>query len=175
MLRMNALLSLAAGALFLTASAASAETKVTISGTHLCCPQCVKIVGETLKDVSGVTGQCNQKEGTIALSAADDATVQKAVDALAKAGFYGKTDNDKIKYKPVDAPKGKVQKLDVSGVHNCCGACTKAIKAALKDVKGVTSDNVTAKKDAFVVEGDFEPADVVKSLLDAGFYVELKK
>lgn len=175
MLRLNALLTLAAAALFLTGSAALAETKVTISDTHLCCPQCVKIVGETLKGVSGANGECNQKARTITITAADDATVQKAVDALAEAGFHGKTDNDKIKYKPVDAPKGKVQKLEVSGVHNCCGMCTKVIKETLKDVPGVTSDNVTAKKDSFVVEGDFEAGAVVKSLLDAGFYVQLKK
>jgi copper chaperone CopZ len=175
MLRIPALLTLAAGAMLFAGQSVQAESKVTISGTHLCCPQCVKIVGETLKEVSGATGQCSQADKTITISAADDATVQKAVDALAKAGFYGKTDNDKIKYAPVDAPKGKVNRLEVGGVHNCCGACTKAIKAALKEVPGVQGDTVTAKKDSFVVEGDFEPAAVVEALLNDGFYVQLKK
>ena len=112
---------------------------------------------------------------TIEITAESDAAAQKAIDALAAAGFYGKLDNDKVKYKPVAAGDAAVEKLEVAGVHNCCGACTNAIKKAVTSVSGVTGTNVKAKEESFAIEGKFKPADVVKALLDAGFYVEVKK
>jgi hypothetical protein len=41
-------------------------------------------------------------------------------------------------------------------------------------VSGVTGTNVKAKETSFEVEGKFKPGDVVKALLDAGFYVQVK-
>ena len=38
--------------------------------------------------------------------------------------------------------KGKVKTLAVTDVHNCCGACTKSIKDAVKKVEGVTANTV---------------------------------
>lgn len=154
---------------------AAAETKVTVSDTHLCCGQCLRAVDSTLKDMPGVKHKSSQEAKTIEITAESDAAAQKAIDALAAAGFYGKLDNDKVKYKPVATGDAAVQKLDVSGVHNCCGACTTAIKKAVTSVSGVTGTNVKAKEESFAIEGNFKPADVVKALLDAGFYVEVKK
>ena len=68
-----------------------------------------------------------------------------------------------------------VQKLEVSGVHNCCGQCTNAIKKAVTSVSGVSGTDIKAKDTAFAVEGNFKPGEVVKALLDAGFYVQVKK
>jgi copper chaperone CopZ len=161
--------------LLMLAGAAHAETKVTLKGVHLCCPQCVTIVGKTLGDVTGVKGECSQKDKTIVLTADSAEAAQKAVDALAAAGFYGKPDNDSVKFKPIDVPKGNVTRLEVSGVHNCCGQCARIIKAAVGKVKGVTADTAGPKTEEFVVEGDFSAAELVEALLAEGFHVKVKK
>jgi copper chaperone CopZ len=152
-----------------------AETKVTISGTHLCCGQCVTAVNTTLKEIKGVTHKANQQAKTIELTAENDEAAQKAVNALAAAGFCGKTDSDKVKYADIAASQDAVERLEVEGVHNCCGQCTTAIKKAVTGVSGVTGTGVKAKETSFVVEGKFKPADLVKALVDAGFYVKVKK
>lgn len=154
---------------------AFAETTITVENVHLCCNQCVTGVAKALKTVDGVTGQCNQKAKTVKITAKDDAAAQKAVDALIDAGFYGKVDNAKVTVKKIDAPKGKVAKLELTGVHNCCGQCTAAIKKTVKGVAGVKSTDITNKATTFTVEGDFEPAAVIQAMLDAGFTVKVKK
>ena len=58
-------------------SVARAETKVELKGTHLCCGMCVKAVGDILKGVDGATGKCDQKAGTVTITAKDDAAAQK--------------------------------------------------------------------------------------------------
>jgi copper chaperone CopZ len=155
--------------------AARAETKVQLKGTHLCCGQCVAAVGTILKGIDGVTGKCDQKGGTVTITAKDDATAQKAIDALAAGGFHGTTDNDKIKVKDDSGvKKGKVKELTVTGVHDCCGQCNNAIKKALKTVDGVKGDNAKAKSDSIEITGDFEAEDVIKALNAAGFHVKVK-
>jgi copper chaperone CopZ len=173
---MSRILALAVAALAsLLIAELRAETKVTISGTHLCCGQCLRAVDATLKDIQGVTHKSSQEAKTIELTAESDAAAQKAVDALAAAGFYGKTSSDKVKYADITAGKEPVERLEVAGVHNCCGACTNAIKKAVTGVSGVTATSVKAKETAFVIEGKFKPADLVQALLDAGFYVQIKR
>ena len=173
MRRVNAFAAIAA--LFAISATATAETKVTISETHLCCGQCLRAVDTTLKDMPGVKHTSSQQAKTIEIVADNDEAAQKAIDALAAAGFYGRLDNDKVKYKPVDASDATVEKLEVSGVHNCCGACNTAITKAVKGVSGVSGTNVKAKDTSFTVEGKFKPGELVKALLDAGFYVQVKK
>lgn len=162
-------------AVLLFVSSASAETKVTVSGTHLCCGACIKAVDTTLKDMAGVKFKSDQGAKSIEITADSDAAAQKAIDALADAGFYGKLDNDKIKYKTVAADDAATEKIEVSGVHNCCGQCTSAIKKAVTSVSGVTGTNIKNKDTTFAVEGKFKSSEVVKALLDAGFYVQVKK
>ena len=162
-------------ATLLIAGPAVAETKVTVSGTHLCCGACLKAVDTTLKDMSGVKFKSDQGSKTIVITADSDEAAQKAVDALATAGFYGKLDNDKIKYKPVQADDAPAEKIEITGIHNCCGQCTSAIKKAVTSVSGVSGTNIKNKDTTFAVEGKFKPGDVVKALLDAGFYAEVKK
>jgi copper chaperone CopZ len=175
MSRAVVLASLSLSACLALAAVAQAETKVTISKTHLCCGQCLTGVTAALKDVKGVTHVSDQKAKTIALVAESDEAAQRAVDALAAAGFHGKTDSEKIKYQPVKAPAGKVKRLELTGIHNCCGACTTAIKKAVAAVDGVSGNSVKAKEVTFVVEGDFSASAVVESLLDAGFQVQVKQ
>jgi len=172
---MRALVGLAiAAVIYLVAGTAVGETKVTISDTHLCCGQCIRAVDTTLKDMAGVKFQSRQSEKKIDITADNDEAAQKAIDALAAAGFTGKLNNDKLKFKPVQTGDGTVEKLELSGVHNCCGQCTNSIKKAVTSVSGVTGTNVKAKETSFEVEGKFKPGDVVKALLDAGFYVQVK-
>jgi copper chaperone CopZ len=165
---------LAVACLLAFSTVARAETKVTIKGVHLCCGQCVTVVGSTLKDVAGVKGECNQEAKTITLTADNNEAAQKAVDALAAAGFHGKPDSDAVKFKAVETPKGNVKKLELSGIHNCCGMCARIIKSTVGKVKGVTSDTSGARKEEFTVEGDFSASELVNALLDAGFHVKVK-
>jgi copper chaperone CopZ len=153
-----------------------AETKVELKGVHLCCPACVKAVGETLKKVEGVTGACDQKAKTVTITAKDEESAQKALDALAAAGFHGDTGDKKLSIKDESGvTKGKVKSLTLTGVHNCCNACCKAIKGTVKKVDGVTGDTAKPKEDTFEVTGDFDAAELVKALKDAGFHVKVKK
>ena len=175
MAMLSKMLTLAIGSWLLMSSAANAETKVTLSGVHLCCPQCITAVKKTLGEVKGVTSLPDQKARTIAITADDDEAAQKAINALADAGFCGKLDNDKLKNKKVDVEKGNVKRLELAGIHNCCGQCNTTIKATVKSVKGTTSDTAQAKNDSFVVEGDFDAAELVNALLEAGFQVRVKK
>ena len=157
-------------ATLLIAGLAVAETKVTVSGTHLCCGACLKAVDTTLKDMSGLTFKSDQGSKTIVITADSDEAAQKAVDALATAGFYGKLDNDKIKYKPVQADDAPAEKIEITGIHNCCGACDKAIKAALAGIEGIKGVASKAKTDKIVIEGDFDGLAVLKAIQDAGFH-----
>jgi mercuric ion binding protein len=157
------------------AGAAAAETKVEIKGVHLCCGACVKGVAAALKDVDGVTPKCDQKAKTITLTATDEAAAQKALDALATAGYHGDTGSKTLVIKEEKAPDGKVKSLSLSGVHNCCGACCKAIKAAVKTVDGVSGDTAKPKNGTFKVTGDFDAAAVLKALNSAGFHVKVEE
>jgi mercuric ion binding protein len=159
-----------------SALAASAETKVELKGTHLCCGQCVTAVGNILKKVEGCTGKCDQKAGTVSITAKDDATAQKAVDALAAGGFHGTTNSDTVKVKDDSgATKGKVKTLTLEGIHNCCGQCNRAIVAALGKVSGVTGNTAKVKAESFEVTGEFDAEEVVKAMNAAGYHCKVKK
>jgi periplasmic mercuric ion binding protein len=169
------LMAVACASLLFLSAAARAETTVELKSTHLCCPACVKAVNDTLKGIDGVTGKCDAKAKTVTITAKDEATAQKAIDALAAAGFHGTTDNDKVTVKEDSGVKaGKVKTLTLTNVHNCCGACTRTIKESLKKVEGVTGDTVKAKADTFEVTGDFDAEAVVKALNTAGFHAKVK-
>ncbi len=154
---------------------ARAETTVELKGTHLCCPQCVKAVGDILAKVDDVKGKCDQKAGTVTITAKDDAAAKKALAALAAGGFHGDTGNKDLAIADDSgADKGKVDKLTVT-THNCCNQCTKGLKAVLQKVDGVKADTVKAKENTFEVTGDFDAAELVKALNAAGFHVKVKK
>jgi copper chaperone CopZ len=162
-------------AVFCLAAAASLESKVEVKGVHLCCPGCVKGVATALKTIEGVKPACDQESGTVTITAPDEATAQKALDALGAAGYFGTTGNPTLVIKQeVKVPGGTVEKLSISGIHNCCRACTKALKDAVKTVKGVSGDTAAPKKAEFEVTGSFDAAAVVKALNDACFHVEVK-
>jgi mercuric ion binding protein len=156
-------------------AAALAETKVEVKGVHLCCGACVKGVATALKGIDGVGAKCDRDNGTVTLTAADEAAARKGLDALGAAGYYGDTGNKELTIKPAaNVPSGKVKSLSLSNTHNCCKACTKAIQSAVKKVDGVAGETVQPKKATFEVTGDFDAAALVKALNDAGFQVEIK-
>ena len=160
----------------MTGAGARADTKVELKETHLCCPQCVRAVGEIIKKVEGATATCDQKGGIVTITAKDDATAQKALDALSAGGFHGTTDNKDLKMKDDSGvAKGKVKTLTLEGVHNCCGACNKAIVAAVGKVTGVTGNTAKPRNDTFEVTGDFDAEELVKALNAAGYHVKVKK
>src|SRR5262245_56061481 len=138
------------GLVLVVGGAAPAETKVELKGTHLCCGQCVKAVGEILKKVDGVTGTCDQEAKTVTITAKDAAAAQKALDALAAGGFHGTTDSKDLKIKDDSgATKGKVKTLTLVGIHNCCNSCNRAINATLGKVAGGTGNTAKARSDPF--------------------------
>jgi copper chaperone CopZ len=168
--------ALCVSAVLACSGAARAETKVELKNCHLCCGACVKAVAATLKDVEGVKPACDQKARTITITAKDDAAAWKAIDALATAGFHGDSDHKELKIKDDSgATAGKVKSLTLTGAHNCCGQCSKAIKAVVAKVPGVTGDTAKSKGDTFEVKGDFDAAELVKALNEAGFHVKVKK
>ena len=150
------------------ASWASAESTVTITKTHLCCNSCVTGVTKAVKP-TGATAKCDKDAQTITITAADEATAQKAVDALVTAGYYGKADGAKM----VDdsgAKAGTAQSVEVSGIHNCCKKCTTAINEVIKKAGG--SGDVAAKATTFTVTGPVDPVKLTEAFNDAGFSVK---
>ncbi|HEV3146595.1 MAG TPA: hypothetical protein VGZ47_22090 [Gemmataceae bacterium] len=163
-------------ALLAFVATAPAETKVELKGVHLCCPACVKAVGGIVKGIDGVQAKCDSEAKTITITAADDKTAQKALDALAEGGFSGDTGNADLKIKDDSGAKaGKVKSITLTGVHNCCGMCCKTIKATVSKVEGVTGDTAKPKLTTFEVTGDFDAAELVKALNAAGFHVKVKE
>jgi copper chaperone CopZ len=158
------------------AGPARTETKVELKGVHLCCGACVKAVNGILKTVDGVKGVCDQQAKTVTITAPDDQTAQKALDALAAAGFHGDTGSQTLAMKEDSGVQaGKVKSLTVTGVHNCCAQCCGLIKSAIKKVDGATESTIKPKATTFEVTGDFDAAELVKTLNSAGFHVKVKQ
>jgi copper chaperone CopZ len=146
------------------------EIEVELTGVHLCCQGCVNAANAALRSVEGVGSHCDMENGTVTLTASDDSAARKALDALAEAGFYGTSDNPNLAMRPVgDVPTGKVKRVTVSGIHNCCGPCSEAIKGAIATVDGITGDTAEPGATTFEVTGDFRAADLVEELNAAGF------
>lgn len=146
------------------------QVQVELTGIHLCCRGCVDAADAALMSVAGVTSRCDMEKGTVALTAGGNAAAQKALDALAAAGFYGRPANQKLTMKAVsDVPRGKVNSVKVSGIHNCCEPCCEAIKEAIATVDGVTGDTAEPQATTFEVIGDFDASTLVKALNAAGF------
>ena len=152
------------------------EIKVEVTGVHLCCQGCIDAIESAMKNVAGVTSRCDMEKKTVALTASDGAAAEKALEAIAAAGFHGSTDNAHLTMKAVSStPRGIVKKLRVSGIHNCCGLCCKAIKEAIAAVDGVTGDTATPGATTFQVTGAFHAAALVKALNAAGFSAQVRR
>lgn len=173
-----AMLAAAVGVLVWTVPSRAAETKVELKNVHMCCEGCADEVAAILKKVEGVEGVAvDQKTTTARFTAADAKAAQKALDALAAGGFHGDTGGAKdYTFKDDSGVKaGKVKSLTVTGFHNSCPGCVKSFRAAIKDVPGVTGATLKAKVSSAEVTGDFDAAELVKALNEAGFHVKVKQ
>jgi periplasmic mercuric ion binding protein len=157
-------------------AAALAETNVEVTDIHLLCTGCVKAVGSALNGIEGVTGICNQTAKTVTITAPDDATARKGIEAPAAAGNHGRLETKAVHFpRESGATTGKVSSLTLTGIHNCCGACGKAIKTAVKKAPGVTGDAAKPKGDTFEVTGDYEATVLIRALHTDGFHVKVEK
>jgi periplasmic mercuric ion binding protein len=174
--RMKKLLSFTSLLLALSWSAQAAGTSVKLSEVHLCCAGCAKSIEKAVATVPGATAQADKDAGTVTITAPDEGTAQKAVDAAVAAGFFGKSSDPAIKVKGNSgAEKGKVQSLKISGVHLCCDKCANAVKDALSKVKGVKGTTVAKGAETFEVTGDFKAKPVFTALHKAGFSGKVSK
>jgi mercuric ion binding protein len=152
----------------------SAPLTVTISDMHLCCKGCTSAVEKAAAKVPGVKCKASQDDTNAVVVADDTKSMQKALDEIAAAGFFGTLDSKEVEFKPFKFAEGKIKRLEVAHIHNCCQHCTDSIKGAIEGVAGVTGNTVKNKQVSFVVEGDFAPEEVVKALQAAGFYPTIK-
>jgi copper chaperone CopZ len=158
---------LSIAALTLAANAADVTAKLT--DVHLCCQSCVKGVDKAVSKVSGVKADSDMDGSTITLTGPDTATVQKAVDALTSAGYYGKSSNPDIKVNSETGAKDeKVKSLTVEDVHLCCGKCVKSVTEALSAVPGVTGNTAAKGAKSFTINGDFNEKDAMAALQKDG-------
>jgi len=145
------------------------DVTVKISNVHLCCPSCVKGVAKAVAGIDGVKATADMDTEVVEITGPDKAAVQKAADALVKAGYFGESSDPGIKIDSSTGAKGvKVQSLKVEGVHLCCPKCVKAVNHALADVPGVTTNNAVKNAKSFTVTGDFNDADVFAALQKIG-------
>jgi copper chaperone CopZ len=150
-------------------SARAADVSAKISEVHLCCKSCVTGVEKAVGTVPGAKAETDQDAGTVTLTGPDSATVQKAADALVKAGYFGKCTDSTVKIVNKNGATGaKVQTLKVEGVHLCCPKCVKAVDKAVKSVSGVKEQNATKGAKSFEVTGDFKDSDVLEALEKEG-------
>ena len=170
------------GAVAMTALATAgaqppAATKVSLKNVHMCCDGCAEEVAEVLGKVQGVTGvSTDMKTTTATFTAADAKAAQKALDALAAAGFHGDPGKGTgYAFKDDSGVKaGTVKTLTVTGFHNSCPGCVKSFKDAVKDVKGVAGVAAKSRVSSAEVTGEFEAVEVVTALNKAGFHVKVE-
>src|SRR6185437_7048980 len=159
---------LASAILALTLAAAHADSSVKLSDVHLCCQSCLKGVDKAVAKVPGVTAKSDMDDKTVSLTGPDTATVQKAVDALVAAGYYGKSSDDSIKVSAETGAKDeKVQSLKVEDTHLCCGSSVKAVNKALGGVSGVSGNDAKKGATSFTITGDFNEKDAMAALQKA--------
>lgn|SRR5665213_1194372 len=150
-------------------SAQAEDVTVKLSNVHLCCGSCVKGANKAVAGIDGAKVNADKTTQIVEITGPDKATVQKAADALVKAGFFGESSDPSIKMVANTGAKGeKMQTLKIEGVHLCCPKCVKAVHQALKTVPGVTADTAQKNADSFTVTGDFNDTDVFAALQKAG-------
>lgn len=165
---MKAILLPLAAVLTLALSVPAAEVTSKVTDVHLCCKGCVNGVEKAVAKVDGAKAEVDADNGTVTLSGPDASTVQKAADALVKAGYFGKTEGE-IKLNAVTGVSDqKVQSLRIEGVHLCCGKCVKAVDRAVKAVPGAREHTAVKGAKTFEVTGDFNDKDFLTALQKEG-------
>jgi copper chaperone CopZ len=166
---MKAIVVSMVAAFALVFSARAADVTVKLTDVHLCCNSCVTGANKVVATVTGAKAEVDKDDGTITVTAADKATLQKTVDALVEAGFFGKSSDDSIKVNAATGAKSaKVNGMELSGVHLCCNSCVTAVNKAVKSVQGVESTTAAKNAKTFEVKGNFTDKDVMDALQKAG-------
>ncbi len=149
-----------------------AASEVEVKGPHICCKQCVKIVGGILAKVDGVSdAKCDIKTKTVTFTATDEKAAKAGVKALIDGGFFGSATNDGKELKSTVAAVKKGDKLDkvsVKSVHVCCGQCQTAIKDLFKDAK-VSFEEKGPQRTVVIEGGELYRGSVLEALRKAGF------
>jgi mercuric ion binding protein len=167
---MKKILTLASLLVAFAWQAPAADTSVKLSDVHLCCSACVKGVDKALSAVTGVTAKSDRDAGTVTITSAEKANVQKAVDALVEAGYFGKSSDPSIKVTSNSGVKdGKVQSLKVTGLHLCCNKCVSSMTETVSKVEGVKANTAVRNAESFEITGDFNAKEVFSALNKAGF------
>lgn len=142
------------------------ETEITLSDVHLCCGSCRRGVERA---ASGFDVELTISGKAVTIKGKKGAEVQKAVDAIAAAGFYGRSDHDAVKIADVAASDAGGNKVKVTGVHLCCGSCVKAVDEALASVGGFQKHDAEEGSDSFEVSGEgLKASEVVAALRAKG-------
>lgn len=142
--------------------AAGGGFSLVLKGVHNCCKKCETGIENAVSKVDGTEAKTEKNKVTI--SAKDEATARKAVDALLKDGYYGEG-----AHAPAVADE-KVKTAVISGLHLCCGKCVTAVDSALKSVAGVSKHNAVKGSSDVTVEGDFSTKALSDALHKAGFH-----
>ncbi len=158
----------------LALSISAAEVSSKISDVHLCCKGCVNGVEKAVGEVEGAKASVDSDAGTVTLTGPDSDTVQKAADALVKAGYFGKAEGTKLNAS-TGAKDQKIQSLRVEGVHLCCGKCVKAVDRAVKSVSGAKEHNAVKGAKSFEVTGDFNDKELFTALQKEGLTGKVAK
>lgn len=157
-------------------AAQAAEVSTKISDVHLCCQSCVKGIDKAVAGVKDVTVTADKDAGTVTLTGADKANVQKAADAIVAAGYFGKSSDPAIHMMANSGAKGsKVQTLKLEGVHLCCNKCVTTVDKAVMAVPGVKAHTAKKNAESFEVTGDFNDKDVMDALQKAGLSGKVAK
>jgi copper chaperone CopZ len=165
----------AAVAVVMATGGAWAAEQVKLDGVHLCCGGCVTGVEKAVAGID-VKAACDRQAGTVTLSGSA-AAVQKAMAALFDAGYYGTPDNAELKMKDASKPlkDKKLDRLELTNMHICCGACVKGINKALAGVEGVKANTAAKNAKVVVIEGSgFDGAAVIVALNKAGYAAKPK-
>lgn len=146
------------------------ETRVKLSGVHLCCEGCTDPVEDAVASVPGVAVECDMDNGTVTLSGHDPEAIQRAIDGIAGVGFHGESDHASLAMRDAqDLPHGRVKKATVSQIHNCCDLCYNDIKKGVHATRGVAADTGQPGATRFVVTGDFDAGELLRNIHKAGF------
>ena len=150
----------------------AAASNVEVKGPHICCKQCVNVVGKILEKVEGVSNvNADVKSRTVTFTAKDSAAAKAGFKALVDGGFFGTaTEDGKAIALDVATPaKAKAQDVVVvKDVHVCCGLCQKAVNGIFKDAK-VSYEGTGAQRTVRIEGANLEPAAVIQALRKGGF------
>ncbi len=144
------------------------ETTVLLSGVHLCCGGCEKGINAAVDGLEDVEIDVSRSDETVTIKGKSGDAAQKAVTAIAEAGYYGKSDSDAIKIADAGADSSEAGSVSVSGVHLCCGSCVKAVDRAIKTLGDGVEHTAKSKESDFEVTGKVSPAAVLAALQAQG-------